>query len=145
MIREARLEDIPNILHMGRAFFEENNWPAGVEFSADTLEATLISLIQGDSGKIFIDSDYLGAVGGMTYPFYFTGQLAGCEFFWWVSPEARGGLGLQLFKHLEQWFKQKGATTSTMIALESSSPDKVGNFYEKQGYKLMEHHYMRVL
>jgi GNAT superfamily N-acetyltransferase len=79
----------------------------------------------------------------MATPFPFGPYSLATETAWWVEPDKRGsGLGLQLLQAFEYWAKEKAG--AAMISM-SSLDDKVGEMYTKQGYKLYERAYMKVL
>lgn len=143
MIREATEKDISEILRMGKLFFNANRWPDGVEFNRESASEMAHRLIENEDGVIFIGGG--GMIAGLVFPYYFTGELAGQELFWWVDPSNRGSLGLRLISMLEDWARLKGAKHFSMIALDALSPEKISKVYERRGYLAMEHHFMRAL
>lgn len=142
MIREATEADIPEIVAMGRRFFDANKWPDGVLFSPEVTERTVRHLMADDNAVVLVADG--GMISGVVFPFYFSGQMAGQEFWWWIDPEHRGGrLAFRLFDALENWGRSRGAMFFTMVDLESGG--SVAPFYLRRGYMPMEHHYMRAL
>lgn len=142
-MRQAATEDVAEILRMGELFFNSNVWPEGVFFNKESAELTAHNLIENEDSIIIIDEG--GMIAGMVFPFYFTGEIAGQELFWWVDEERRGSLGLRLITALENWARGRGAKHFSMVALEAGSPEKISRVYERRGYLAMEHHFMRAL
>lgn len=145
MIRQATIDDLDFLIAMGENFYNACGFPAQMGFDPETLEGVLRNLIVNDSAALFVDEKLRGCIGGIVYPYYFTGQLAGNEMFWWVEPEYRGKLGSQLITKLEDWAREKGAISFTMIALEASNPEKMAKVYEHRGYEPRERHFVRYL
>ena len=140
-VREAMVDDLPEILRMGRLFAE--GCGIDVEFDEISAEATALALMEDDNGCLYIDRG--GMLGGIVYPHYFNhGKTIAQELFWWCDPEARGtGVGRELFQAFEAWAQVRGATHISMIALASQKP--VGRLYERRGYRAMESTYVRMI
>lgn len=144
MIRQATLEDIPEIVRKGARFYELVNLP--VDYDPPSVSATMKQLIESDLGAIFVDDKINGAIGALLYPHYFNHNiLTGGELFWWVEPEYRGKLGSQLLDAMEEWVESMGAISFQMIALEDYKPSLLGKIYEKRGYSPLEHTYLKVM
>jgi GNAT superfamily N-acetyltransferase len=72
----------------------------------------------------------------------FSPHKTATEIGWYVSPDERGKeAGKQLLEAFEYWAQKVGCKYITMISLD----DRVGKFYEKKGYSLLERAYMKVL
>ena len=148
-IRPAVQEDFAKILPLAHSFFAASNYGDLVEFSDDTFRRTFEQLL-GDSGVCLVAEDsgaIVGAVGAITYPFYFNeGHRTGQELFWWVSEGSRGrDTGARLFHELEKWARSVGCKTFTMVALDSVNPETVGGIYKRAGYRASEHTYIKGL
>lgn len=149
-IREATYEDFPILIDMGRMFFAESGYGDLIEFDPDSAEQTINMLIESDSGILLVaekDKEVVGMVGALLYPFYFNlSHITGQELFWWVRPELRGGrAGYLLLRQVEAEAKSRGATTFSMIALDSVSPEIAGGIYIKSGYRASEYSYIKRL
>ena len=139
MIREATIDDLDFLLAMGENFYNACDFPAQMSFDKDTLEGVFRNLVVNDSAALFVDDKLRGAIGGIVYPYYFTGQLAGNEMFWWVEPEHKGKLKSKLLTKLEDWAREQGAVSFTMIVPESVE-EEVHRDYEPK-----EQHFVRYL
>ena len=148
MIRAARHEDMPRLVEMGRAFLAETALADFTEIDDDSFSRTLTGMIDGDRAVLIVaeESQIIGLIGGLVYPFYFnTNHLTGQEMFWWVEPAYRKGAGRQLFKALETWAREMGAKTLTVMALDSNRPEAVTAAYKRAGYTPTERNFMRAL
>lgn len=142
MIREATEKDIPALVEMGRDFFDLTGLP--IEYDEDSVAGMIENLIDGENAVVFVDEEVKSAIAGLVYPFYFnTSIISGNEMFWWVSPEKRGS-GLKLMDKLENWARDKGADLFQVTCLHEGHA-KIGEYYQRRGYKPTEHNYMRTL
>jgi GNAT superfamily N-acetyltransferase len=66
------------------------------------------------------------------------------ETFWFTDPKKRG-YGKMLLDAYEQYASQCGAKKAAMIHMMDSYPDSLERFYKRQGYKLIEKHYVKEL
>jgi hypothetical protein len=147
MIRSATKEDIKHLIPMGEKFFYHSGYEDVTKLSVESLDKTFTHLIDDDNGILLVDDDLSGMIGALLYPFYFNHEhLTGQELFWWVDPSKRkSSVGKDLLKAAQDEAKAKGAKSFTMIALESLTPELVGNIYLNQGYRKSEHSYIRKL
>ena len=83
-----------------------------------------------------------GAIGFMLSGDLHDGKLVGIETFWFVDPSYRG-IGKELFNTFEKEAKELGCEKLAMIHMVDSYPDTLKAFYERQGYKLLELHYIK--
>lgn len=138
----ATIEDIGEIISMSMKFIDTTGYK---EYSSEEEISTLIiKLITGNplEGIIVLEPGK-GFIAGMSTQFPFGPHSLATEIAWWVNPEDRkSGLGLQLLKAFEYWAKEKaGCTMISMVGLDEG----LDKLYTKQGYKLYEHAYMKVL
>lgn len=150
MIRDTTTEDNDELLRMCKSFFSRTGYARLVDFDKDSMIKTLEHLRNDDNGVLLIATDgdkTIGMIGALLYPFYFNhSHTTGQEMFWWVDPEHRkSGAGIELLKAVEAEARQRGAQSFSMIALDSMTPEQVGNIYMKQGYQKSEHSYIRSL
>ena len=140
IIREATIEDLPEIVRMGLLFCEQ----AELEPDVDSLIETVHDLLDADLGILLIGDGAMA--GALAYPMYMNRTIiAAQEMFWWVDEDKRaGGAGKALMTALEEWAKRLGAKRMTMIGLESS-PAYIDGFYRKNGYLPLEISYWKDL
>lgn len=90
--------------------------------------------------QIVLIYDDVGFLAGLATPSLFGDIRQATEMAWWVEPSERGKeAGGELLKAFEFWAKKVGCKLVTMISLN----DKVGKYYEKNGYKLYERAYVK--
>jgi GNAT superfamily N-acetyltransferase len=145
-IRAATLDDIPALLDMGARFHEGSAYRGLIDFSKVQVSKTLNFLIENDGGCVFVneaDGVLTGAIAGLMAPHFVSGDRFATELAWWVDTEARGTVGPRLLKRLEEWAKDNGARTLSMI--EPPGNPGVGRIYERFGYRLAERNYMKAL
>jgi len=147
VIREARPEDIPDIVLLGEKFFNETAFTGIVKYDYNTVIRLAAKAIKEENYVIFVaeEEEIIGLAAGVLYPFFFNSEhLTGQEFLWWVEPSTRGQkAGLLLFNALIKWAEENGAESFTMGTIENMNPDKVGKFYERKGFKPSERNYIK--
>lgn len=142
MIRNATMEDLPQILLLGEEFYNSTIHAELSKYCPETTEKTLIHLIEQDAGILVVldDGEVRGMAGALLYPAYMTGELTGQELFWWCSKK---GKGLRLLDEIEKQAKEKGAKTFTMLSMDNLTPERLDKIYLGKGYNRSEHTYVK--
>lgn len=138
----ATLEDVPAIEKMASNFANSSSYASLTDL--DTIRNLIVSIVSGDPlQNIIIMKADVGFIVGAATPFLFGKHRLASEVAWWVEEEARGkGEGLKLLGAFEYW--AKNIANCKLISM--SSLDKtVEKYYKKNGYKLYERAYMKVL
>lgn len=148
MIRAAVEGDIPDILRLGKLFFDEAGWPDFAAWDEKSVEITLRGLISGAIEGGLIVAEYEGQTVGMTgfvcYPFYCNvATKFAQEQFWYVETEHRFGAGRLLFDALEAAARGKGATVLIMSSVASLRSDALARLYRKRGFAPGENTYIK--
>lgn len=147
LVRPATHDDVPACLVLSRHFFDESGMAKVTGFDTDCAEAMLRHLIDDSACELFVAGTQalIGIAGVMTYPMYFnTSHLAAQELFWWVDPAHRGGTaGVRMLLTMEQWARDRGCKTLTMVCLPIDSPAE--RIYERMGYAPSERSFIRSL
>jgi GNAT superfamily N-acetyltransferase len=98
--------------------------------------------------RIFIaeleDKTIQGAIGFIISKDFHEDTKIAIETFWFVDPTYRG-IGKELFNVFEATAKSMGCKKLAMIHLADSYPDSLEAFYLKNGYKLLEKHYVKAV
>ena len=138
MIRQAVIEDMPEILEMGKAFAGS----LGIPFDEQTAVKTAGELINSADGVLLIDDGAMA--GALAYPLFFNQHIkVAQELFWWVDKEKRSnGIGIQILDALELWAESIGASQLTMLAMHNS-PTYVDNIYLANGYTPFERTFVK--
>lgn len=146
-IIKATLEDLSDLVNMGRAFFYEAKWDKFYQWDDFSASSALTKLITNPNAIVLIarkDGAAIGMASALLYPLWYNDKiLTGQEFFLYVEPERRKGIGHILKSQLEDEIKARGALTSIMGSVESMPA--LGEYYAKTGYELTERTYMKRL
>jgi Acetyltransferase (GNAT) family len=149
VIRPAEPDDVPALVLMGHAFFQETGHQQryGVQFDPASFAQILGRL--GEAG-VLITAERFGQPVGMAAidiaPAYWnnTVKLAQ-EVFWYLKPEHRVGHGGRLLNALQQLARDKGAILFSVVAEEGDRSKALGRLYRSRGYLLAETVYRRML
>ncbi len=142
MIRDATIEDLPQILLLGEEFYNATIHAELSKFCPETTSKTLEHLISEDTGILVVldDGEVRGMAGALLYPAYMTGELTGQELFWWCNKK---GKGLGLLDEIERQAEAKGATSFTMLSMDNMTPERLDKIYLGKGYNRSEHTYVK--
>lgn len=119
-----------------------------VEVDSDYTHRAYLDLMTRGVARIFIaetdDKQIQGAIGFIISNDFHNGKKIAIETFWFVDPTYRG-IGKELFNIFESTAKEMGCKKLAMIHLADSYPDSLEAFYLKNGYKLLEKHYIKAV
>jgi len=140
VIREATIEDLPEILRMAELFCDQADLP----FSPESVVDTVTQMLDLDSAIVFVSDGAMA--GALSYPMFTDKSVISAEeLFWWVdSGQRSNGIGRKLKSKIEEWAKSVGASRMLMSGL-ASSPAHVDAFYRKSGYDMLETKYWKEL
>ncbi|HDA7473283.1 TPA: GNAT family N-acetyltransferase, partial [Staphylococcus aureus] len=148
-IRHAEPKDLPEVIEMGREFFDQsgNNFTV---FDEASFTATVIALMSGVSNGSLLVAESADRLVGMTacvvFPFYANmATKIGQEIFWFVKSDHRNGIGASLLDELEADARRRGADVFMSAAIAGLRDKAIGRVYEKRGYKPAENTYIRRL
>jgi GNAT superfamily N-acetyltransferase len=143
VINEASSNDVKSLAGIASDFASLAN----VDLDCPLWISSWENFIDSGFGVIFTianDDSIVGMLGGVAYPDINSGKKMATEFFWYVTPSARGK-GLKLFDSFEKWAINKGCSDIIMVHLQDVMPDKLRKLYKRKGYKAIETHYMKRL
>ena len=116
-----------------------------VKVDPDYTSKRYMEMIGNGSAKVFIGEEngvIQGAIGFIISNDLHDGKKVAIEAFWFVDPTYRG-LGKLLFNVFEEEGKKIGCEKFAMIHMVDSYPDTLEAFYIRNGYKLVEKHYVK--
>lgn len=151
MIRDARIEDIPQIVLLGEKFYTASHGNSDIPFDRKDVTTMLWDNIHADQGIMLVEERegrIVGMICGVIFTWYFNSKYkSGQELFWYVKPEyRRTTVGVRLIKELEQRAKEKGCTTWIMISeYDMGNHDYMDNLYKRMGYRNYETGYIKDL
>jgi len=149
-IRPAVEGDLTAYNELLKDFHKASPMDGVVEFSPAGCLQFLNTSVTNESVLLLvaeIDNEIVGVTAAVLYPMYFNpNALVAQELWWWLTPTARGsGAGNLMFKELEQWSKNKGASVLFMIALEDERANAMEKVYARAGFKPMERTFSKEL
>ena len=107
-----------------------------------TIVTDLVESLIFDEDKVMFLYKEDGFLAGILNRFILGNKIMAVELGWYVNPDSRGKkIGKDLINAFEDWAKEKNADLITMVSIDND----VGNYYEKNGYKLYERTYMKEL
>lgn len=135
MVRPATVEDIPDLLKMGKSFHAESKMPFA--FRDDVMAGVLGNMVQSENAVVLMTER--GVIGGALSAAYCDPEwLYAVELFWW----ARGD-GLALLHEFERWAQQAGANEVRMTSL--AALPRADRILRASGYEPAEISYSRVI
>ena len=148
-IGPVNLSDVPAMVYMGINFHEEAELSQFFPLDPDHLAKRLRRMIRSDNTIIlglWLDGVLEGVAGFTVAESFFSSQFLNAqELFYWINFDKRGSHGKQLLDALETAARAEGCSHSSMIALETSQPERMDQIYKSAGYVLMERLYLKAL
>lgn len=139
MIRPAHLSDVERIVEMGRVLHAESAYRK-ISYSPEKVEMLITRLINGD-GVVFVaecEGAVVGGIAGGVTDHWFSDELQGFDYSFFVMPEARQGLhATKLMLALKSWCKAKGATVMRMGITTGINVEGTARFYKYLGLEEM--------
>lgn len=144
MIRLANNNDMPELLRMGKLFFDTSGYSDITSFNKKDTKILLKKLIR--EGLLLTDGKS-AMLGFLVFPIFMNSScLIAQELFWWVDKDSRGtGVGVEILKKAEELAKEYGASSMIMLSIKELDGDRVNKLYEKLGYKQREQSFVRRL
>lgn len=139
-------EDIDGLVPLMELFIKESMY-RDLETDKEDIYNTLLYFLN-DTNTFFsmckVEDKYVGCIVGRCAKLPFSKQWQASELIWYVLPEFRGTvIGWSLYNDFYDW-----ATVKRHIkVIHTASPygSKLGKAYEKEGYKLFEELYIKVI
>ena len=147
MIRAAAPDDLPAIVDMGEAFFEEAGWAARAPFCRESFAQSVKRIAEG--GILLVvekGGKAVGMAGAVFSPAYWNEKvLIGQEIFLYIKPTDRKGSGKELLRQLESAAKARNVQFFGMVSEHGLRHDALKAVYERAGYSLAEHTFCKAL
>ena len=147
-VRAAQEDDFAEMALKGREFWEQTDYHPDVPYSEESILRWLPLMVE--QGLLFLaeeGTEIVGFIGGLAAPIYANDKYkSGAELFWYLdSANRKGGAAMELIRAIENSARESGCTYWSMIVLESMQPERVGEIYKKNGYKLFERSFTKRL
>jgi GNAT superfamily N-acetyltransferase len=122
-------------------FFSQSLTDSGLNMDDGAIERiapNLITFLLLEEGRV------IGLIGGTVSEQPLSVSLFFQELVWYVSENHRSK-GVKLLKHLEEWCISEGIDQIVMAGMHNSQGERLGKFYERNGYSSIETHYLKNL
>jgi GNAT superfamily N-acetyltransferase len=148
-VRQATIDDLPEILVLARSFARESGTINLIGFSNEHVNDALENFLVSEDKFLHVyevDGEIVGVIGGFLFVSIVAPITQAAEVMWYVKPEYRGTKhSAELLASLEKWAKNNGAKILSMISMEECSPELVDRLYKRRGYVKTESTYVRRL
>lgn len=146
-IIKATIQDLKDLVHMGRDFFYEAQWGELYKWDDISAVSALEDLINNPLAIVYMakeDGISIGMAAAVLYPLWYnTKVLVAQEFFLYVLPEKRTGIGHKLKLKLEEDAIKLGAVTMAMGSVEALP--SLDTYYARSGYAPSEKTFIKRL
>jgi GNAT superfamily N-acetyltransferase len=147
MIRTAAPADVPELVAMGQAFFEEAGHGERFAFDPETFMHVVACMAQ--AGLVVVADKGGRAVGmgaiDVAPAFWNRNVVLSREAFWYIQPDHRTGLGRKLLTAMETVAASHGATVFDVVAEPGPRSKPLGRLYEMAGFNPAETTFRKVL
>lgn len=137
MIRAAHLSDVPRIVEIGESLHRESTYQA-IPYSTPKVGALMRSLING-GGAVFVaeqGGEVVGGIAGGVTAHWFSDELTGFEYSFFILPELRHGLvAMKLLLAMKAWCTAKGAKTLRIGITTGINVEGTARFYRYMGFE----------
>jgi N-acetylglutamate synthase-like GNAT family acetyltransferase len=144
MIRSATVDDIAAIGILGERMAERGKLHDSVGYDPVTVAGLLQRMVDDPDSILLVEDDgeVRGMLGAVIYAHPFNAaRRCGQELFWY----SEGGGGGELLAEAEAVAHAMGVEQWFMICEEAMRPRAVGRLYERRGYRVVEHGYVKGL
>jgi GNAT superfamily N-acetyltransferase len=146
-IQQITVEQLPALSGLAESFYSSSAVLSAAPFQLEKFVEMWRELIALERGVIFLLMDReqpVGAFGGILHLEQYSDKPIASEFFWFVQEEARGR-GILLMREFEKWARERGAREFRMIHLADSMPERLKDFYLRDGFHVVETAYAKEL
>lgn len=136
-VEVATPEDAPEIAALGELLHVESSY-ARIPYVPSKVEALMRNLA-GGAGVIFVvrqDGAIVGGIAGAVSEHWFSNELHGYEFSFFIKPEARNGFtAIKLVNAFSIWCRKRGAKSVRMGITTGIHESSTGQLYRMLGFK----------
>ncbi len=144
LIRDAKLEDVPALVQLGKLAHNESPRYAHIKFDANAAADTTASLLQNQWALVLVaelDGEIVGCMAGMVMPYFFSRDYYGSDFFFYVAEGSRGrAAGVRLLARWDEILRADGRVVESSLGISSEiATDRTVELYERLGYRKAGH------
>jgi GNAT superfamily N-acetyltransferase len=136
-VEVATPEDAREIATLGELLHDTSSY-AGIPYNHAKVEA-LMRELTGGSGAVFVvrkDGEIVGGIAGAVSAHWFSDELHGYEFSFFIRPDARNGFtAMKLISAFRIWCQARGAKSVRMGITTGIHEESTGQLYRLAGFK----------
>lgn len=133
----ARAEDAEEIAALGRRLHDSSVY-ASIPYNEAKVTDLMRRLVSGD-GVVFVvrkDGHIVGGIAGAVGPWWFSDEVHGFEFSFFILPEHADGIAaIRLMTAFRLWCKRQGAKVIRVGITTGIHQDKTAGLYRLMGFK----------
>jgi hypothetical protein len=148
MIRQAQYKDIPQLIELGRSFYNKGPFKDyNLNFNELSFQSVCMEMIMNPAKVIFVfeENKLQGMLGAHIVPWI--GDLTQTqliETFYWVNESNRkNNIAKKLIEALEIFGNEKGITNIIMAGLHNENMKVLERYYSILGYEPLEITYIK--
>lgn len=138
MIEHATLEDVPELVSLGRLMAAESPRWSRIAYSPERVERTLRALIGSPQGAVFIarrGGRIIGTILLLAEPNWMSDEVICQELALFTHPEHRGTFAAaRLIAVAIEWSRIKGARWIEAGSGTGVNPERTARLYERLGF-----------
>jgi len=139
MLREATLDDLDQLVELGRRMVGESPRFSLLEFDAQRLAAMLRAAIASPDAFTWvcdIDSQVVGCLFAVLTPHWMSSDLTACDLALFMLPEHRGTLApARLLNAYAAWARASGAKHRLLGVMTGVNTDETVRLCERLGWR----------
>jgi hypothetical protein len=147
MIRPAKLDDIPDLVGLGRMFHASTRLAGLAPYDKHCVADLLSGMIHSRKSVVLVmerDGVVVGGICGVIVPAYWNRfVLIGQQFAWFVHPDHRGKTSLKLLDGFERECMQRGARLISSGAKHDAHFEGMDAVLTRSGYFELESMYLK--
>lgn len=136
-VEAATADDAAEIAALGQLLHDTSSY-AAIPYRAEKVEALMRNLANG-AGAVFVvrrDGAIVGGIAGGVTEHWFSDQLLGFEYSFFIEPTARNGfVAIKLIAAFKTWCKQRGAKSVRMGITTGINEEGTAAFYRHIGFQ----------
>lgn len=136
-VEVATPDDAPALAALGEMLHDTSSY-AGIPYNRAKVEDLMRNLAAG-AGVVFVvrrEGEIVGGIAGSVAAWWFSDELHGYEFSFFVRPDARNAFAsIKLISAFRIWCKARGAKKLRMGITTGIHEDSTGKFYRLLDFK----------
>jgi GNAT superfamily N-acetyltransferase len=145
--RVATEKDALDVVFLTKRFVRESGNMSTLGFDQGKVFDLFLDIVEREDFLVLVkehEEEIVGMFVAFVVPCFFSEKVQAVELAWYTDKEHRGPRdNLKVIKMYEEWAKERGAVMVNLINLDQLNGEKVGRFYNKNGYKIVENTFVK--